>query len=203
MTHPAARMTKTPAMKTIRILGWGFPAPAIHKAHNAGHSSSHVPMGRSSRASSAYSSIRRTTRCRKGASRYGASSSLSSGATAAIQLPHASITFSRPDPAGRESGNIIRVSAKQQLRRLLNTRQEVSIAHEVRDPHLREPCLPGAEQLARAAQFEIPPRNLEAVVRLTDHLQSLAGQLRQRCTVQQHAGARFSATAHPAAELMQ
>ncbi len=92
MTQPAARITKTPATKTSSTPGCGFPAPAIHNPHSAGHMSSQVPMGRSSRASSAYSSMRRWMRYKKGASRGLGSLRSSSGVTAAMTNPRASQT---------------------------------------------------------------------------------------------------------------
>ena len=81
MTQPAARITITPSTNTVSTRGVGRPAPAIHSAHRAGHSSSQVPTGRSSRMRRAYSAARRDRRCDSGASAYGGSSS---GETAAI-----------------------------------------------------------------------------------------------------------------------
>ena len=54
MTHPAERMTNTPATNTSTTTGSGSPAPAIHNAHSVGHSSSREPIGWCMRASSAY-----------------------------------------------------------------------------------------------------------------------------------------------------
>src|SRR6185437_1749755 len=206
MTSPAARITKTPAMKTSRTRGCGRPAPAIHNAQRAGHKSSHEPTGLSSRVSSAYSSIRRCNRYRKGASS-------SFGATAAIlvilvrsrlrPLPHSPVTLSRPDPTGCERGNSIRVRCEEQLRRLVHARQEIGISHQIGDAHLRQTGLACPQQLTRATQLQIATCNLETIVRFPDHFQPLACELRQGRTIQQYAGTRLGSASHPSAKLMQ
>ena len=61
MTHPAERMTNTPATNTNTTAVSGLPSPAIHNAHRVGHSSSRVPIGWCTRASNAYWRIRSFT----------------------------------------------------------------------------------------------------------------------------------------------
>src|SRR5437870_1761375 len=206
MTHPAARITQTPSTKMISTRCCGRPEPAIHSAHSAGHSSSQVPMGRSSRASCAYSSTRRRSRKLSGAClRFCSSTSSRETATIACltQSSDSSIPLSRADPSGRKRGNIIRVRGEQQLGRLLHSRQHIRVPHEIGHAQLREPCLTSPEQLARTAQLQIPPRDLEPVVRLADRFEPLARQLRQRCAVEQHARACFRAASDAPAKLMQ
>src|SRR3569623_650411 len=54
MTQPAERIRNPNATNTTTTLLSGCPAPAIHKAHNVGHSSSRLPIGRSRRINNAY-----------------------------------------------------------------------------------------------------------------------------------------------------
>ncbi len=54
MTQPAQRMTNTPARNTAKMRSSGWPPLETHSAHNAGHISSQMPMGRCMRMSSAY-----------------------------------------------------------------------------------------------------------------------------------------------------
>ena len=61
----------------------------------------------------------------------------------------------------------LRVPREQPLGALLHARQEVGIAHEIRDAQLCESGLARTEQLARPSQLEIPPRDLEAIAALT------------------------------------
>ena len=49
MAQPADRMSTVPTTKMMKISGFGWPRPPIHNAHNVGHSSSQMPMGRSRR----------------------------------------------------------------------------------------------------------------------------------------------------------
>src|SRR5699024_1932841 len=49
ITHPAARIAKTPRVNTTTTFTLGVPAPAIQTAHKVGQSSSMEPMGFSSR----------------------------------------------------------------------------------------------------------------------------------------------------------
>jgi hypothetical protein len=58
MTQPAERMATVPNTKITITLGVGCDAAAIHKAHNTGQSSSQMPMGRCSRATSMRSRMR-------------------------------------------------------------------------------------------------------------------------------------------------
>ena len=59
ITQPADRMATVPSTKITSTLALGCEAPAIHTAQSTGHSSSQMPMGRCSRASSMRSRTRR------------------------------------------------------------------------------------------------------------------------------------------------
>ncbi len=197
MTQPAARMRTTPNTKTINTSCCGLPPLATHNAQSAGQSSSHVPMGRSSA---------RACRTPPNAARCGGRRAplwawppgrgrlrlcCCSSAFARIPGSDSCVLPRRTDPAGGERGNTIRVLRDQQLRRVLYARQQVRIARQIRHTQLGQAGLPGAEKLAGTSQLEIAARDLEAVIGIADDLQALARQRRERCAVEQHAGARF------------
>jgi hypothetical protein len=46
ITQPAARTTIVPSTRIRKTLGSGRPSDAIHSAHNVGHSSNQMPIGR-------------------------------------------------------------------------------------------------------------------------------------------------------------
>src|SRR5947199_422100 len=116
---------------------------------------------------------------------------------------HPAVALTRADPAGGERGDVVRVRCQQQLGGLLYARQQVRIAHQIRDPQLRESGLTRAEQLPGSAQLEVAARDLKAARALPDHPEALARQCRQRPAVQQHAGARLRAAPDAPAQLMQ
>ncbi len=60
--QPALRITTVPAVKIASSRRCGWPALAIHRAQSVGHSSSQMPIGRSSRMSCASASARRSSR---------------------------------------------------------------------------------------------------------------------------------------------
>jgi len=55
ITHPAERVSHTPALNTNRIHNDGTPSAASHNPHQVGHSNSNQPIGRSPRISCQYS----------------------------------------------------------------------------------------------------------------------------------------------------
>src|SRR6266480_5453927 len=68
---------------------------------------------------------------------------------------HPAVALARPDPAGGERGDVVRVRCQQELGGLLHARQQIRIAHQVRDAQLRQSRLPRAEQLPGSAQLEV------------------------------------------------
>src|SRR5580693_7522406 len=201
MTQPAARITTTPSTNTTSTFGFGCPAPAIHSAHSAGHRRSQVPTGRSSRMRRPYWVRRRPSRQENGASgkRGGAagagSGAGSSGAAADMgsgMLADAPVTLVAADPAQCQGGAADGIGLEP-LGRRLHARQEVRVAHQIRDAQLREPGLARAEELARAAQLEVAARDLEAVRGGADRLQPRARRLRKRRAVEEYAAARREA----------
>ena len=58
ITHPKARMTKTPMTKMSNNRQPGQPPAASHNAHSVGHKSNIAPIGRSKRLSFIYSAKR-------------------------------------------------------------------------------------------------------------------------------------------------
>src|SRR6516165_3241075 len=209
MTQPAARITMTPSRNTMSTRGSGRPAPATHSAHRAGHSSSQVPIGLSSRMRRAYSLARRARRCDSGASG-DEGAAANSGETAAMggtlayvpaatvaagvtrgcrrgprEITHlvwrvafvacgkrdfvgwesadAAVTLAGADPACGERRDPLGMPREQPLGALLYAGQKIGIAHEIRDAQLCESGLACAEELARASQLEIAPRDLETI----------------------------------------
>src|SRR5438874_8143658 len=73
---------------------------------------------------------------------------------------HPAVALTRADPAGGERGDVVRVRCQQQLGGLLYARQQVRIAHQIRDPQLRESGLTRAEELPGSAQLEVAARDL-------------------------------------------
>ena len=67
ITQPAERITNVPIRKITKIRSSGRPWAEIHRAQRQGHSSSQMPIGRSSRIRRAYST--RRPRGRAGAGR--------------------------------------------------------------------------------------------------------------------------------------
>src|SRR5262249_42892570 len=119
-----------------------------------------MPIGVFSRASFAYSSMRRVSRWRNGAS-FGLCSSARSGDIApTVSRPDAPVLLAGADPARRERRNIIRVRAQEQLRGLLHTRQQVGVPYQIGDTQLCESGLARPEQLSRAPQLQIATGDL-------------------------------------------
>src|SRR3954464_9935956 len=59
----------------------------------------------------------------------------------------------------------------------LHRRQQVGIPDQVSDPHVGEPGLSRAQELAGTAQLQVAPRNFEAIVGLADDLETGARDL--------------------------
>src|SRR5579862_3586453 len=117
-------------------------------------------------------------------------------------LADAPVALVRPDPAPGEGGDALRARLEE-LRGRLHAWQEIRIAHQIRDPKLREAGLARTEQLPRPAQLEIAPRDLEAVVGGTDDLEARARRLGERCPIEEETGAGLGAAADAAAQLVQ
>ena len=71
------------------------------------------------------------------------------------------------------------------------------------DAKFQQPRLPGTEDFARSAQFEVALRDVKPVRALAQRLQALPAVGTQWCLVQQHAMAGRAASTHPAAQLVQ
>ena len=72
-----------------------------------------------------------------------------------------------------------RVAVHQEARHLLHLRDERLVAYQIGDLEVSQAGLAGAEQLARAAQLQIPLGDEEAVVGLPQHPEPALGRLGQ------------------------
>src|SRR5690606_9543894 len=188
----------------------GRPPEDSHNAHNAGQSSNQVPIGRLSRVSCAYArafvrmcgnvsvnsgvveircpSQRRRSRmvaCTFIEKRCSYTSTLLPTVcrlqpTAVSDLAEA-LVAADPEPAQRL--HVVWMLGKHQLRGCLHPGQEVRIAQQIRHAQLHETGLLGAEQLARASQLQIAPRDLETVVGLAHDGEPCARNLGERSTI--------------------
>src|SRR5579862_5267995 len=107
-------------------------------------------------------------------------------------LADAPVTLVAADPAQRQGGAADGIGLEP-LGRRLHARQEVRIAHQIRNAQLRQPGLARAEELARAAQLQVAARDLEAIRGGADCLEARARRLRERRAVQEYAAARRKA----------
>ena len=86
----------------------------------------------------------------------------------------------------------------------LDGRQQVRIAHQVGHAQVRQARLAGAQQLARTAQFQVTPRDLEAIVGLANRAAGARAPLRSTGSPYSNTQSTFlRAATHASAQLVQ
>ncbi len=81
--------------------------------------------------------------------------------------------------------------------------QQLVVAQQIANPERRQAGLARAEEVARAAELQVPLGDLEAVRRIGEGLEPGASVLREWLLVQEHAVRLVRAASDPAAQLMQ
>ena len=71
--------------------------------------------------------------------------------------------------------------AQQRFRRDLHSRQQVSIAQQIGNTHLRKTRLPSPQEFSRSAQFQIAARNLEPIIGSAHHFETQTRHRGERC----------------------
>lgn len=99
----------------------------------------------------------------------------------------AAIFVVRSNPACREGCDSIRMQCEQCLGCAMYLGQQIGIAGEIGHAHSSKTGLPCAEQLTWTAQFEIALCDFEAIVAVTDSVQSCACQGAKRRSIEQDA----------------